>query len=96
MSDITMIVEYDDEQAGFDARKVLKMARATLDLLGAIERDRTKKRYARVRWDVNIYSLSDRAVVEFTHRRDGKPDLFDLEAMRAAMKETKPKPVRPG
>ena len=87
MSDITMTVKYDDEAAGFDARKVLKIARATLDLLGAVERGITKKRYAQQRWDVNIYSLSDRAVVEFTHRRKGKHDRFDLEAVRAAMKE---------
>ena len=86
MSDLTLTIVYDAEERSFDAVKVLKMARSTLDLLKAIERGITKKRYARVKWDVNIYSLSDRAVAEFTARRNGKADRFDFGALRELAK----------
>ena len=88
MSDLTLTIVYDGDERGFDARKVLKMARSTLELLRAIERSITKKRRARARWDVNIYSLLDRAVVEFTARRSVKRDSFDLEVLRTIAKRT--------
>jgi hypothetical protein len=77
MADLTMTIEYDEETPRNGAVAVLKFASLTLKALRSIDRNMAKEqgRKERVVWDVNIYSLSDRAVVEFTvidpkHRRD--------------------------
>ena len=93
MADLTLTAIYDGKEAGMDAPKVLKMAQHTLKLLRAIERGVTKKRRATQRWDVNIYSLSDRAVVEFTARRDGERPSVGLEELHEIVNRAK-EPVK--
>ena len=89
MADLTLTAIYDGKEAGMDAPKVLKMARHTLELLRAVERGVTKKRRATQKWDVNIYSLSDRAVVEFTARRNGERPSVSLEALHEIVTRAK-------
>ncbi len=70
---LTVVIEYDKETPRMDGRKVLRAAKDSLALLHAIDREMRKgKRRKAVRWDVNIYSFSDRAVIEFSPI-DGEP-----------------------
>ena len=62
--DLAMTVQYDEGRV--EAKKILKMARAMLALLDELEKGMNKTKRARLTWDVNIYSLLDRAVIEFT------------------------------
>ena len=66
MNDLTItVVAHEGELLGAD--KVLKLACASLDLLRSIEREMSGKRAALV-WTVEIYMLSDRAVIGFSSR----------------------------
>ena len=92
MADLTLTAIYDGKEAGMDARRVLKLARDTLKLLNAIACGVTKKRRATQKWEVNIYSLSDRAVVEFSARRDGKRPSVGLEELHEIINQAKEQP----
>ena len=65
---LTITIVYDGEtpypkRSG--ARMVLKAATDTLKILGEIEKGLNKTKRTKIKWDVHIFSLSDRAVIEF-------------------------------
>ncbi|KKN20469.1 hypothetical protein LCGC14_0935500 [marine sediment metagenome] len=70
MADLTVTLEYDEGVTSLDATKVLFAARSAHNLLKAVERAMTKKRRASLLWEINIYSLFGRAVIEFSCRGD--------------------------
>lgn len=66
-ADMTMTLIYDKSKPiqKVGARRVLETAEHGLRILNAAEKGLTGKR-AQIVWRVNIYSFSDRAVVEFS------------------------------
>ena len=64
---LTLTLIYDDKPPIYKpgAQHTLKVSMAALKLLRACEREITKKT-PKIRWDVNVYSLADRAVMEFS------------------------------
>jgi len=73
MAQLTMTLIYDDKPPiqAKGARRTLRAANAVLRLLRACEREITSKP-PKIVWEVNIYSLDDRAVIEFATHVDAK------------------------
>ena len=67
MADLTMTLHYDKTPPiqSRGAATTLRAASSMLKLVTAIDRSVNKGK-KRVLWDVNIYSFSDHAVIEFT------------------------------
>ncbi len=61
----------------------LKVATSLIKLLQAIEKQETKKR-ARLIWDINIYSFSDRAVIEVQPIGDAKTGAWARRLIQAS------------
>ncbi len=96
MAELVMTVKFDETHKA-DGRVVLKVAKHTIELLRALERNITGKRRATQLWDINIYTHTDCAVVEFTARRNGKALAFDLEDARELLAKAQPtKPAKEG
>jgi hypothetical protein len=82
-AELTMTLIYDDKKPiqKRSAKGTLGAANDGLRLLRACERQLTGKA-PKVSWSVNIYSLSDRAVIEFGGRSDdGTSQLVARRAM---------------
>ena len=89
MADLVITVDYDKETPAMDAVKVLKFAKDNLALLRELDKELNKVRRPKVKWSVNIYSLSDRAVIEFTAIR-GNLQHREIGAIAAAIEKAKP------
>lgn len=98
MALLTMTVIYDKKPPIYKpgAAHTLKVAKTMLALLNSIEKSLTGKR-AKTRWAVNIYSLTDRAVIEFDTARIQRPGAVDINKMLALFeekqRETTPEPA---
>lgn len=100
MALLTMTVIYDDKPPIYKpgAAHTLKAAKTMLALLNSIEKSLTGKR-AKTHWALNIYSLTDRAVIEFDTARVQQPGAVDIDKMLALFQEkqraTAPAPEAP-
>lgn len=83
--DLRLTINYDPVPPVYKrgADTTLKLAGHVLRLLAALERGLDEKA-PRIIWDVNIYSLDDRAVIEFSavgDRKHGRTLLTKLQAI---------------
>jgi hypothetical protein len=88
MALLTMTVIDDDKPPIYKpgAAHTLKAAKMMLTLLNSIEKSLTGKR-AKTRWALNIYSLTDRAVIEFDTARIQRPGAVDINEMLTLFEE---------
>jgi len=87
--DLSMTLLYDDKPPRMTrgAETILRATKNVLTTLREIEKAQSGKR-ARIVWDINVYSFSDRAVIEFTAVGDRKTGRWMAEAFQARSEES--------